>query len=200
MLAELVGTGVRLTLATKTVPQEMLRKVADRYPDLCFGANRQQELASKWFAPSGRWRFIGRLQRNKVKYLVGQVCMIESVDSLELAREIDRQAAKHDLVMPILVEVNLGEEQKGGVPYDEAASLVETIGCLPNVRLDGLMVVLPKDGAEEAAAKTKRIYDELKAKYPLHVLSMGMSGDYEIALRYGSTELRLGSKIFGQRS
>ena len=199
-LAELDGYGTQLLLATKTIPQEILVRLAERYPQLRFGENRQQELCSKWFGDPSRWVFIGRLQTNKVKYLVDKVGLIESVDSLPLAKEIDRQASKHDLVMPVLVEINLGEEQKGGVPVVEAETFVQSLGDLSAIKVVGLMAVLPKDAPEAAAKEMKGLYDRLQDKYQLQILSMGMSGDYPIALRYGSTEVRLGSKIFGQRS
>lgn len=199
---ELAGSlpqGVSLLLATKTIPQEVLEKLAQRYP-FCFGENRQQEMTDKWFGDPSRWHFIGRLQRNKVKYLVDKVCVIESVDSVELAEEIERQCAKHGVTMTVLVEVNLGEAQKGGVEIERLPELLDKITQMPHLMLDGLMVVLPKEDAQSKARQAKALFDRYQDKYSLRTLSMGMSEDYKVAIECGSTEIRIGSLVFGQRS
>ena len=191
--------GATLTLATKTIPREVLTEVHRDFPSIIFGENRVQELVEKYFAEA-KWHFIGRLQRNKVKYLVDKVEMICSVDSVPLAIEIERQAAKIGKTMDVLIEINLGEVQKGGVGEAEQDALVTTILGCPHLHLKGLMAVLPQVGAEAAAKQAKRRYDALAQKVPVEVLSMGMSGDYELSLAAGSTMIRLGSAVFGKRS
>ena len=134
-----------LVLASKTVPQETLSALAAARPGVIYGENRVQELLSKYFTAEGlTWQFIGRLQTNKVKYIVDKVTMIQSVDSLRLAEEIERRSAKIDKVMDVLIEVNVGgEESKGGVPAEDCLSLAESIAAMPHLRLCGLMSVLP---------------------------------------------------------
>lgn len=190
---------VTLTLATKTIPQDMLMRVHERYPDLIFGENRVQELVDKYFE-GPQWIFIGRLQKNKVKYLVDRVQMICSVDSVELAQEIQKRCAKADKLMPVLLELNLGEEQKGGVSKEEIVDLAEAVAQMPNLQMLGVMTVLPIVGADSAAGTANVVYRLLSSKYHFHYLSMGMSGDYEIAIKHGGNMLRIGSAVFGERS
>jgi len=196
-----------LVLASKTVPQETLAALAAARPGVIYGENRVQELLSKYFTAEGlTWQFIGRLQTNKVKYIVDKVAMIQSVDSLRLAQEIERRSAKIDKVMDVLIEVNVGgEESKGGVPVEECLSLASSIAQLPHLRLCGLMSVLPI--ADEAAleplyVRLLDLFDQLKknsADGCIRYLSAGMSGDYPVALRHGSNMVRIGSAVFGAR-
>ena len=196
-----------LVLASKTVPQETLSALAAVRKGVIYGENRVQELLSKYFTAEGlTWHFIGRLQTNKVKYIVDKVSMIQSVDSLRLAEEIERRSAKIDKVMDVLIEVNVGgEESKGGVPAKECLSLAERIGEMPHLRLCGLMSVLPI--ADEATldplyGQLRDLFKELKAIDKggnVRYLSAGMSGDYPVALRHGSNMVRIGSAVFGAR-
>ena len=198
-----------LVLASKTVEQEILRALAEKRSGVIYGENRVQELLSKYFEQEGlTWQFIGRLQTNKVKYIVDKVSLIQSVDSLRLAEEIERRAAKIEKVMDILVEVNVGgEESKGGVPEEEFFPLLEEIKKMPHLRLKGIMSVLP--AAEEAALiplyeRLRLLYEKAKAiesaNFDIRYLSAGMSGDYQIALKYGSNMVRIGSAVFGARN
>ena len=192
--------GVQLVLASKTIDQGTLQQVYRDFADIVFAENRVQELCDKYFA-GPHWYFIGRLQRNKVKYLVDKVEMICSVDSVELAREIERQCAKHDKVMPVLVEVNDGEEQKGGVSPQGLYALLDAIATMPHLALRGLMVVLPIEGAPRAAKAMHEVYVEAQRHYPaLGILSMGMSADYQLAVDCGADMIRIGSAVFGERS
>ena len=197
-----------LVLASKTVPSDTLQALADSRSDLIYGENRVQELLSKYFEKEGlTWHFIGRLQTNKVKYIVDKVSLIQSVDSLRLAEEIERRAAKIGKIMDVLIEVNVGgEENKGGVSERDLFPLLDAVGGMTHLRLKGLMSVLPI-GDEKTLAP---LYDELlclfeKVKemkyenFDATYLSAGMSGDYAFALRHGSNMVRLGSAVFGAR-
>lgn len=171
------------------------------------GENRVQELMNKYAdVKSGvRWHLIGHLQTNKVKYIADKVSMIHSVDSLKLAREIDRQCAKLGKVMDILIEVNSGEENKAGIPYSDADELIKEASALENIRIMGLMTMAPL-GADET--KLREVFSNLYnlsvdidgKKYDnvsMKELSMGMSGDYMTAIEEGSTIIRPGRALFG---
>jgi pyridoxal phosphate enzyme (YggS family) len=176
-----------------------------------FGENYAQELAAKRSecagAPEGaaiRWHYIGRLQRNKAKLVAGQVALVHAVDSVELAVELGKRAA--GVVQPILIGVNAaGEESKGGVTAEAAPALAKAISEVAGVRLDGLMTMPPPSDDPEASrpyfdalrALRDRLATELGA--PLPVLSMGMSGDFEVAIACGATHVRVGTAIFGAR-
>ena len=197
-----------LVLASKMVDKEVLEGLVAARPGVIYGENRVQELLSKHFeAPGLTWQFIGRLQTNKVKYIVDKVSLIQSVDSLRLAEEIERRAAKINKVMDILVEVNVGgEESKGGVPVEKLFSLLDEVKTMPHLRLKGLMSVLPAEGEEKLVPlyqKLLDLYDQVKAlqgpNFAVEYLSAGMSGDYAVALKNGSNMVRIGSKVFGAR-
>ena len=175
-----------------------------------FGENKVQELTDK--IPSLpadiRWHMIGHLQRNKVKYIVGKVSMIHSVDSLHLAEEISRQGVKQNVTVDILVEVNVaGEESKYGVTMEEAPALVEQIAALPNIHVRGLMTIAPFTEIPEENRiffqKLKQLSIDIEQKsidnVSMSVLSMGMTGDYCTAIEEGSTCVRVGTGIFGER-
>lgn len=192
--------GVQLVLATKTIPTETLQAVHHDFPSLVFGENRQQELCAKYFA-GPTWYFIGRLQRNKVKYLVDKVSCICSVDSLPLAAEIEARCLAAQRTMDVLVEFNLGEQQKGGVSLDDLPDLLSGIATMPHLALQGLMVVLPQQDAPRYAAMAHDVFVRAQASFPsLTRLSMGMTADYQIAVANGSNSIRIGSAIFGERS
>ena len=204
---------VRLLVASKTMPAERVADAA-RAGQLLMGENRAQELRDKHIAvqallgpsPTVEWHFIGHLQKNKVRMVVGRVAMIHTVDSLDLAREIDRRVpAAHLGPMPILVEVSLaGEAAKASVAPDRCLDLCAAISDLPNVSLRGLMTVPPWSEDPQEATPWFRQLAGLAAEgraegLPLHELSMGMTGDYEVAVREGATIVRLGTAIFGPR-
>ena len=147
---------------------------------------------------------IGHLQTNKVKYIIDSVSMIQSVDSLKLASEINRLAAAHDRKMDVLLEVNIGDEaSKSGIGAESVFDLAEQMLPLTNVRIRGLMAIPPIGADEKVFAHMKELYEQLKdrklANVSADVLSMGMSGDYEVAVKHGSTLVRIGTKLFGAR-
>ena len=204
-----VREDVKLIAVSKTKPVEMLREAYDLG---CrdFGENKVQELVDKYdkMPKDIRWHMIGHLQRNKVKYIVDKVCMIHSVDSLRLAEEISKEAVKKNVTVSILVEVNVAEEEsKFGTTSEDAISLVEAVSKLPNIIIKGLMTIAPYvENSEENRlyfAKLKQIYVDIIHKNIDNVfmeeLSMGMTGDYEVAIEEGATLIRVGTGIFGER-
>lgn len=167
-----------------------------------FGENKAQELYEKYAElPDLRWHFIGRLQKNKVKSIVGKVCLIHSVDSLPLALEINKRAEVLGIVQDILIQVNAaGEPQKGGVSLENTKLLFSEISekC-SSVRIRGLMQVAPEaENPEDVRIYFQQVY-QLQKDLGLEILSMGMSGDYKVAIEEGANCVRIGSAIFGQR-
>ncbi len=192
--------------ASKTMPLERILFVRDNTDVKIFGENRVQELLEK-YTPDVRWHFIGQLQTNKVKYIVDKVELIHSVDRLSLLQEIDRQAKKHGKVQDILIEVNIGgEEKKGGVAPEEVIDFAKEVDKYPSVRLKGLMSVLPnveKDALDAFYLQLSKLYDTLKQtrldNADIRYLSAGMSNDYDVAVKYGANIVRLGRALFGER-
>lgn len=192
--------------ASKTMPLERILFVRDNTDVKIFGENRVQELLEK-YTPEVRWHFIGQLQTNKVKYIVDKVELIHSVDRLSLLQEIDRQAKKHGKVQDILIEVNIGgEEKKGGVAPAEVIDFAKEVDKYPSVRLKGLMSVLPnveKDALDAFYLQLSKLYDTLKQtrldNADIRYLSAGMSNDYDVAVKYGANIVRLGRALFGER-
>lgn len=192
--------------ASKTMPLERILFVRDNTDVKIFGENRVQELLEK-YTPDVRWHFIGQLQTNKVKYIVDKVELIHSVDRLSLLQEIDRQAKKHGKVQDILIEVNIGgEEKKGGVAPAEVIDFAKEVDKYPSVRLKGLMSVLPnveKDALDAFYLQLSKLYDTLKQtrldNADIRYLSAGMSKDYDVAVKYGANIVRLGRALFGER-
>ena len=192
--------------ASKTMPIERILFVRDNTDVKIFGENRVQELLEK-YTPDVRWHFIGQLQTNKVKYIVDKVELIHSVDRLSLLQEIDRQAKKHGKVQDILIEVNIGgEEKKGGVAPAEVIDFAKEVDNYPSVRLKGLMSVLPnveKDALNAFYLQLSKLYDTLKQtrldNADIRYLSAGMSNDYDVAVKYGANIVRLGRALFGER-
>ena len=175
-----------------------------------FGENKVQELCSKMEQlPSDiRWHMIGHLQRNKVKYIVGKVELIHSVDTYRLAEEINIQAKKQNVIVPILVEVNIAhEESKFGISAEDAILLVEDISKLENIRIKGLMTIAPYvENPEDNRLyfrKIKQLSVDITNKnidnVSMEILSMGMTGDYMVAIEEGATMVRVGTGIFGER-
>ena len=172
------------------------------------GENRVQELVDK-YDERYTWHFIGRLQTNKVKYIVGKVALIHSLDRIELADEIEKQAKKHGIVQDCLVEVNMGGElSKGGVEPDKLFEFVDSLKNYEHLRILGIMSVLPnledKAALEGEYQKLQQLYQQLKAKKQANLdvkyLSAGMTNDFEIALKYGSNMIRIGRLLFGERA
>ena len=170
------------------------------------GENRVQELLSKYddVQKGVRWHIIGHLQTNKVKYIADKVSMIHSVDSLKLALEINQRCEKLSKVMDILIEINSGEENKNGIPPEDADALIREISTLKNVRIKGLMTMAPLGADDETLGKVfsslKKLSVDIEAKkydnVDMSVLSMGMSGDYIEAVKCGSTLIRPGRSLF----
>ena len=199
----------RLIAVTKTHPPEAILPLKD-LGVAEIGENRVQELRSKLPALNGAFQvhLIGRLQRNKVRQVIRDVCMIQSLDSLPLAEEIHRQATEAELRMPVLVEISpAGEAQKGGVPPEEAETFLRQVAPLEGLQVRGLMAVMPLTADEEwldrLFGEMRRLFDRLRetgiSGIEMEELSMGMSGDYRIAARHGATMVRVGSALFGPR-
>ena len=201
---------VTLIAVSKTKPVEMLQEVYDTgVRD--FGENKVQELSDKYdvLPKNIRWHMIGHLQRNKVKYLIGKTVLIHSVDSLRLAEQIEHEAAKADTIMNVLIEVNVaGEESKFGTTCNEAVELVRAVAALKHVKIKGLMTIAPfTDNPEDNRIyfkKLKQLSVDIKSKnidnVDMDELSMGMTGDYEVAIEEGATMVRVGTGIFGERN
>lgn len=194
---------VRLMAVTKTVAPERINYAVGLGIDL-LGENRVQEFMDKRerYLPA-EVHFIGGLQTNKVKFIIDKVSMIHSVDSLRLAEEISRRAEQHGLVMDILAEINIGgEETKGGITPESAPEFCAQLRELPNIRLRGLMTIPPPGCGEGAFAAMQRLFSDIQSEQhgTFDTLSMGMSGDYETAVKHGSTIVRIGSGLFGYRN
>lgn len=201
---------VTLIAVSKTKPVSMLEEV---YQEGIreFGENKVQELTEKQavLPKDIHWHMIGHLQRNKVKYIVGSVALIHSVDSLRLALEISSQAVKKQVRQEILVEVNIASEtSKFGISKEEAISLVEEIAKLPGLHIRGLMTIAPfVENPEENRIyfqKMRELSVDIASKnidnVDVDVLSMGMTGDYMVAIEEGATMVRVGTGIFGERN
>ena len=207
------GREVRMLAATKTVSADRINFAIDHLGLDLIGENRVQELLEKYDSlhrENLEIHFIGRLQTNKVKYIVDKVDMIESVDSLKLAEEISKRSLKIGKVMDILIEVNVGdEESKGGIHVRELSDFWDTVAALEGVRICGIMVIPPKCEENEDPKKyfleSFQIFLDIREKKhhnikrPL-ILSMGMSDSFVPAIECGSDQVRLGSALFGSRN
>jgi len=200
----------KLVAVTKTHPPEMILPL-QKAGITDIGENRVQELREKLPALAGKFQIhlIGRLQRNKVRQIIRDVCMIQSVDSLPLAEEIHIRALAAERKMPVLVEVSpAGELQKGGVPFGETEAFLRSIAPLDGLQVKGLMAVMPLTEDEklldELFARMRQLFEQMRDTavpgIQMEELSMGMSGDYRIAARHGATMVRVGSAIFGPRA
>ena len=201
---------VTLIAVSKTKPVPMLMEAYDEGIRV-FGENKVQEIMDKFdeMPQDVSWHMIGHLQRNKVKYLIGKVKMIHSVDSLRLAEAIEAEAAKKDAVVPVLLEVNVAEEDtKFGLPVSGVVPLLEQISGFRHLDVQGLMTIAPyvTDPEENRPVfrQLKKLSVDIKDKnidnIHMNVLSMGMTGDYEVAVEEGATMVRVGTGIFGARS
>lgn len=201
---------VTLIAVSKTKPVEMIKEAMEAGAET-FGENKVQELCDKYesLPKDLHWHLIGHLQRNKVKYVVGKAELIHSVDSLRLAEEISKEAMKKNVQADILIEVNVAEEEsKFGVTVENTEELVRGIAPLPNVHIRGLMTIAPYvENPEEnrlVFRTLKKLAVDIKLKnidnVSMDVLSMGMTGDYEVAIEEGATMVRVGTGIFGERN
>lgn len=202
---------VQVMAVTKTVDPVLVNAAIEQGITL-LGENKAQELCSKYdsYHKEGvSIHFIGHLQTNKVKQIVDKVCMIESVDSIKLAKEIDKHCAAIDKVMDVLIEVNIGrEENKTGIFPEEVEHLLEEIAKLEHVRVHGMMTIPPvcenKEEVSQYFSRMSQLFIDIKQKkydnINMEILSMGMSADYPTAVRYGSNIVRIGTAMFGQRN
>ena len=201
-----LGEKIHLVGATKMNDVDTINKAIELGLPIV-AENRVQEFNQKHLLIKGaKQHFIGHLQTNKVKYLVGNVELIHSVDSVHLAQEIDKCALKKGVVQQILIEINIGGElSKSGVNIDNVNEIVQVVSNLKNIKIVGLMAMLPISNDEkylsDLCSTMRNKYDEFISKgYALKYLSVGMSNDYQIAIKNGSNMIRLGRTIFGQRN
>jgi pyridoxal phosphate enzyme (YggS family) len=201
LIEKLLKSDVDLVAVSKKHTKEEVDEMAALGVHV-FGENRVQEFLEK-YDPAYSWHIIGHLQTNKVKYLMGKVDLIESVDSYKLAAEIEKQAAKAGIIQPVLIELKVSDtdENKTGLDPKELFDLLEKIEEMPHVKVQGLMCIASNTPDKEKVAKEfdfmKDLFEKAKAKYPnMKTLSMGMSGDYELAMEHGSTMVRIGTALF----
>lgn len=201
---------VTLIAVSKTKPVDLLME-AYHAGARVFGENKVQEIMDKYdHMPSDvKWHMIGHLQRNKVKYIIDKVAMIHSVDSIRLAQTIEQEAAKKNICMPVLIEVNVAEEEsKFGMSIEEVIPFLEEISSYEHIQVRGLMTIAPfvenPDENRWVFRKLKKLSVDIEAKninnITMSVLSMGMTGDYQVAVEEGATMVRVGTGIFGERN
>ncbi len=200
---------IRLMAVTKTVDVPRMEEALAAGADM-FGENKVQELLHKYEQhPEREWHLIGHLQTNKVKYIVDKVACIHSLDSLKLAAEIEKQAAKIERIIPCLLEINMAAEaSKFGLPEQEAADFLRQLAAYPHILPKGLMTVAPnvpdKEQNRPVFCRMRQLLQRLQALQLPHAdlteLSMGMSNDYAVAVEEGATIVRVGTAIFGARN
>ena len=202
---------VTIIAVSKTKPLEDVVELS-RHGVTDFGENKVQELCSKYEAIENpvRWHLIGHLQTNKVKYIVDKVALIHSVDSLKLAKQISKEAVKKQVTVPVLIQVNVAEEETkfGLESTDEVMELVQETAKLPNISIQGLMTIAPFVDDPEDNRKyfrqLKQLFIDIDKKnfdnVTMKILSMGMTNDYEVAVEEGATMVRVGTGIFGARN
>lgn len=192
--------GVKIVAVSKRRTKEQIDE-AYRHGLNTFGENRVQEFLEK-YDPKYSWHIIGHLQTNKVKYIIGKVDLIESLDSIKLAKEIEKQAAKQDLIQKVLVQIKISEDpNKTGLPYQDALPFIKELQSLKHIQVKGLMCVATHteemELVKEEFMKMNQLFQELKSKDPqIDTLSMGMSHDYKLAIECGSTMVRIGTALF----
>ena len=198
---------IHLVAACKMQSKDTIDEFMSVAPDFVLGENRVQEFVER-YDEKYVWHIIGQLQTNKVKYVVGKVDLIHSLDRADLAKEIEKQAIKHGIVQKCLVEINMGAEiTKGGVRPEETLDFIQSMKDYPHIEIKGVMSVLPNlDDKTELARlydKLQRIFEDAKSikqdGVNVEYLSAGMSNDYKIALEHGSNMIRLGRVLFGER-
>lgn len=194
----------KLVAATKYVDVHEIEKL-EELGVTCFGENRVQAFLEKYekYHGNGEFQFIGTLQPNKVKYIIDKVTLIHAVDRYSLLKEIEKQAAKRDLEMPVLIQVNIAkEDSKHGFEVEEIDEVFSNIKDYPHVKVRGLMMMAPhieSSETEKYFKMTQELLQRLQKDYPMYQLdqlSMGMSNDYHEALKHGSTMIRIGSALF----
>ena len=194
----------KLVAATKYVDVHEIEKL-EELGVTCFGENRVQAFLEKYekYHGNGEFQFIGTLQPNKVKYIIDKVTLIHAVDRYSLLKEIEKQAAKRDLEMPVLIQVNIAkEESKHGFEVEEIDEVFSNLKDYPHVKVRGLMMMAPHIESSETERyfkMTQELLQRLQKDYPMYQLdqlSMGMSNDYHEALKHGSTMIRIGSALF----
>ena len=201
---------VLLVAVSKTTPVEMIEEIMAA-GIVEFGENKPQELRDKYevLPKNLHFHMIGHLQTNKIKYVIDRAVLIHSIDSIRLAEAVNAEAKKHDRIMPVLVEVNVAqEESKSGFLVEETEEAIREIAKLSNIRVEGLMTIAPfVENAEENRqyfVKLRKLSVDIAAKnidnVTMHHLSMGMTGDYEVAIEEGATMVRVGTGIFGERN
>ena len=203
MINKLKNMNVNIVAVSKYHSKEEIDAVA-KEGLITFGENRVQEFLEK-YDPKYKWHIIGHLQTNKVKYIIGKVEMIESLDSIKLAKEIEKQAAKHDVIQNVLVQIKISKDElKTGLPIEETDSFIKEVSTYPHIKLKGFMCVASHTDniqlIEEEFSIMNDLYKNYKDLYQLDTLSMGMSNDYELAIKHGSNTVRIGSAIFGARN
>lgn len=208
-IRETIPKGVTLIAVSKTKPIEELQRVYDmEIRD--FGENKVQELTDKFekLPRDIKWHLIGHLQRNKVKYIVGKVHLIHSLDSIKLLEEIEKHYKTNNMTAEVLIQINIGrEENKTGIYLEDLEDLINVCESCNNVKVRGLMSIIPQ-GSEENCRnyfkQMKSLFDKLKERnfrnITMEILSMGMTGDYKVAIQEGSNMVRVGEGIFGKRN
>ena len=203
---ELLGENVQLVAVSKTKPIEALIEAYEAGQRV-FGENKVQEMVSKWEAlPKDiQWHMIGHVQTNKIKYMAPFVSVVHGVDRLKVLKEIDKQAQKVDRVIDCLLQIHISEEQtKFGFDPEEMKVLLPELNTYSNVRVRGLMGMATntsdKDQIKQEFMHLRELFEQFAQKQQWDMLSMGMSGDYQIAIQEGSTHVRIGSAIFGARN
>ena len=201
---------VLLVAVSKTKPVEMIEEIMAA-GIVEFGENKPQELRDKYevLPKNLHFHMIGHLQTNKIKYVIDRAVLIHSIDSIRLAEAVNAEAKKHDRIMPVRVEVNVAqEESKSGFLVEETEEAIRKIAKLSNIRVEGLMTIAPfVENAEENRqyfVKLRKLSVDIAAKnidnVTMHHLSMGMTGDYDVAIEEGATMVRVGTGIFGERN
>lgn len=201
---------VTLIAVSKTKPVPMLQEIYDLNIRE-FGENKVQELCDKYpvLPEDIHWHLIGHLQRNKVKYIVDKVALIHSVDSLRLAEEIEKEAEKKQVTVPILLQVNVAkEDSKSGFYVEEIEEVLPRIAALKHLKIEGLMTIAPfvsnPEENRQVFSTLKQLSVDITSKnidnVSMNILSMGMTGDYEVAIEEGATHVRVGTGIFGERN
>ena len=193
----------KLVAATKYIDEKEVEKL-EECGVMIYGENKVQDFLKKYedYHGKGVWHFIGTLQTNKVKYIIGKVDVIESLDSLKLAEEIEKQANKHGIIQKVLVELKISEDpNKTGYPFKDAKNFISQLREFKHIQIKGIMCVASKTDDQELVEsefeQMHALYLELKEQYPdMDTLSMGMSQDYKLAVKHGSNTVRIGRAIF----
>ena len=200
---------ITLVAVSKTKPAEYLLE-AQKCGQNIFGENKVQEIMQKYdIVKDAEWHMIGHLQKNKVKYIIDKVKMIHSLDSFELAEEIDKRAKKNNIIIPVLVQINIGrEDTKSGIYEEELDTFLQKLTNFENILVSGIMTIPPRADnklkTRDYFKKTKALFDNMKGfkadNFNVRYLSMGMTADFDIAIEEGANIVRVGTGIFGERN